>query len=269
MTIRRRFYRVGGGGQKALSAFTLIELLVVIAIISLLVSILLPSLNRAKELANRAVCASHLRSIGLGINVYVDDYDEHLPYCVPSDYNDPYRNDPARRTWTSFLALFGYTLRDKYFPWEAMDCPSDVTRQEYIDYWPYFGPDTLNPSYGYNARVIRRSSPPVYPERWPQYPQVLSHWERPADDVLMFEVGRPVMAPNYHAQVGGGTNTGGNYLMVMGELHHGDEDGNNFLFLDCHVSYYTEGEYLETLRYEGDGIYDPNWGMITVNYWAD
>ena len=61
------------------SAFTLIELLVVVAIISLLVSILLPSLSQAKELARRAVCAINLRAIGLAVHQYADDYDEAFP----------------------------------------------------------------------------------------------------------------------------------------------------------------------------------------------
>ena len=60
-------------------AFTLIELLVVIAIISLLVSILLPSLQQAKELARQAVCASNLNNIGRGIAQYGNEYDGRLP----------------------------------------------------------------------------------------------------------------------------------------------------------------------------------------------
>ena len=60
-------------------AFTLIELLVVIAIISLLVSILLPSLKKAKELARGAACLSNLRSIGSSVALYCFDNNGYLP----------------------------------------------------------------------------------------------------------------------------------------------------------------------------------------------
>ena len=55
-------------------AFTLIELLVVIAIIALLVSILVPSLKRAKDLAKTAVCQTRLRSLVTGLNFYAEEH---------------------------------------------------------------------------------------------------------------------------------------------------------------------------------------------------
>jgi prepilin-type N-terminal cleavage/methylation domain-containing protein len=59
-------------------AFTLIELLVVVAIISLLVSILLPSLQKAKDLARQTVCMTTLKGYHLGLFQYVQDNNEYL-----------------------------------------------------------------------------------------------------------------------------------------------------------------------------------------------
>jgi len=65
--------------RRSTKGFTLVELLVVIGIIALLISILLPSLNRAREQANRIKCASNLRQIGYGIQLYANENNGNYP----------------------------------------------------------------------------------------------------------------------------------------------------------------------------------------------
>jgi type II secretory pathway pseudopilin PulG len=65
-------------------------LLVVIGIIALLISILLPSLNRARETANRVKCASNLRQIGLAIMQYSNDSKGPFPRTLYNGSGNPY-----------------------------------------------------------------------------------------------------------------------------------------------------------------------------------
>ena len=78
--------------------FTLIELLVVIAIISILMSLLLPSLSKSRDIARRSTCASNLKQVGIGFTSYAGDFGGLLPAKGGGD--GPY--------WYNCLQLNGY-----------------------------------------------------------------------------------------------------------------------------------------------------------------
>jgi prepilin-type N-terminal cleavage/methylation domain-containing protein/prepilin-type processing-associated H-X9-DG protein len=71
--------------MKRSKGFTLIELLVVIAIIALLVSMLLPTLNRARELAKRSMCGSNVKSLNTGVALYGTDNADMAPILPDMD----------------------------------------------------------------------------------------------------------------------------------------------------------------------------------------
>lgn len=70
--------------------FTLVELLVVIGIIALLISILLPSLSKAREAAVKVQCASNLRSVGQSIAMFANDRKGRLPYGHSTIWGGPW-----------------------------------------------------------------------------------------------------------------------------------------------------------------------------------
>jgi len=86
--------------MRRLRGFTLIELLVVIAIIALLVSMLLPTLNRARELAKRAICQTHLKGIGTAFGIYGSSEND-APPILP----DIVQNDSAMNTYAEALTM--------------------------------------------------------------------------------------------------------------------------------------------------------------------
>jgi len=147
---------------KALRAFTLVELLVVIAIIGVLVALLLPAVQAAREAARRTQCVNNLKQIGLSMHNYLSAKKAFPPgsYWDPvTTKNKQYQTNGNEATWITFLLpyLEEPSLYDKIdwklslggafeapypnravtsAPLIGMRCPSsEVTTQLWLDAW--------------------------------------------------------------------------------------------------------------------------------------
>ena len=110
----------------SLRAFTLIELLVVISIIAMLLSLLGPSLGRARSLARRVACSHNLKQVGLALDMYTHDHDSAYP-CA----QDPVSTQPAYwlwmgRGWRKWVQPYLSTVVDANNP-SVLLCPADRT----------------------------------------------------------------------------------------------------------------------------------------------
>jgi len=105
-------------------AFTLIELLVVIAIVALLLSILIPSLGKAKEKVKSTICKTHLRGLGQAITLYLEAYDGRAYYSANSNGFQWYNASGHYLNPDDGAAYWGVAYKDYAEDPDVFGCPS-------------------------------------------------------------------------------------------------------------------------------------------------
>ena len=211
-----RSLSLSGPRRRFRGGFTLIELLVVIAIIALLVSLLMPSLNRAKELARRAVCSSNIRSIILKEQMYISEYDEWLPW-VDESSPEWYVNLGTNR----YQPIHHFLAENPYL----LECPSSTWNLDIdgTDPWSTNGGDShsLRNSYEWWSYGQGPAG-----SMWTNSPQRISEVERPTLQFVLYDY-----CPSLNS---------GLRRTVISWSH--DDEGANIAYVDGHVEWMSSGE---------------------------
>jgi len=251
------------------AGFTLVELLVVIGIIALLISVLLPALNKARKASKAVACSSNMRQIGLVISMYMAESKGFFPLQSNSSIDDPTTATPPPTVssynpewmrWFDAVAVYmkvndlgrSMKARDPAMAGVPADraarfnnkmgilwCPDDQQRATNSFWWPssYAVPGTVN---AYTRKACSGpgdDSPDVLAGRYSS--NKITRIRRTSDVALL---GETYYGPN-------GLQPWGNLAFsALGEfsvsgMNAGRNHGNfrsNWLFVDGHVSSMNE-----------------------------
>jgi prepilin-type N-terminal cleavage/methylation domain-containing protein/prepilin-type processing-associated H-X9-DG protein len=116
-------------------AFTLVELLVVLAIVGVLTALLLPALVGAKEATKSTACINNLHQIGIGLQMYVQENQNHLPVMQNVGTNGPAPTNPPIN-----VVLLSYVGGNS----NVFRCPSDTENLFLLTGTSYYWDNALN-----------------------------------------------------------------------------------------------------------------------------
>ncbi len=201
--------------------FTLIELLVVIAIIAILAALLLPSLNKARETAKSAGCASNQKQLGLAFASYSNDYNSYLPclnYSPSSSSATPYG------WYTNILVYGGYLPKPRSWYNEYY---GNIT----LGVWrcPSFSDSMMSWCGGFG--VAQSPTASFYYGRYPR----LSEYKRASEVLLMSDCWIPSPYRSWPSMYSPSLWDGSSVQEAASV--HGSGAGSNVLFFDGHLAF--------------------------------